>query len=319
VYKDIFLIEENKNYFCAINISRSYCFLDSMINQIKKYWKPLFAVIVWGFSFIATKNALMEVSPVVIVFIRQILGIVFLTVVAVKNKNSFSINLKDHKWIFVLSLIASVHLWIQVTGLQWTSASNTGWIIGTTPVFIAILAFIIFKEKMTTQQIIGIVVSFFGLLTLISKGDFLSIDLIKNKGDALVVASSGTWAIYSIVNKKVILHYSPIMTTLYMFMYVSLILAPFAINEHNINAVVNLSPIGWISIMFLGIICSGAAYALWAQTLKDMSATQAGVFLYLEPFVTLLGAWVLLSEHITALTFLSGITIIGGVILVNRK
>jgi drug/metabolite transporter (DMT)-like permease len=290
-----------------------------MTTQMKKYWKPLFAVTVWGFSFIATKNALREVNPVVIVFIRQILGIVFLTVVAVKNKNSFSINLKDHKWIFVLSLIASAHLWIQVTGLQWTSASNTGWIIGTTPVFMAILAFIIFKERMTAQQIIGIVISFFGLLTLISKGDFLSIDLIKNKGDALVVSSSATWAIYSMVNKKIILHYSPIMTTLYMFLFVSILLAPFTINEQNINAVVNLSFSGWMSIFFLGIICSGAAYALWAQTLKEMSATQAGVFLYLEPFVTLFGAWIMLNEHITALTFLSGITIIGGVVLVNRK
>lgn len=290
-----------------------------MISQTKKYWKPLFAVTVWGFSFIATKNALNEVSPTVIVFIRQLLGIVFLTSVAVKNKNSFAVNIKDHKWIFVLALIASVHLWIQVTGLQWTSASNTGWIIGTTPVFMAILAFIIFKERMTVQQLIGIVISFFGLLTLISKGDFLSIDLIKNKGDALVVSSSVTWAIYSMVNKKIILHYSPIMTTLYMFLYVSIILAPFTINEQNITAVVNLSFSGWISILFLGIICSGAAYALWAQTLKEMSATQAGVFLYLEPFVTLFGAWIMLSEHITVLTFLSGITIIGGVVLVNRK
>jgi drug/metabolite transporter (DMT)-like permease len=101
------------------------------------------------------------VSPVVIVFIRQILGIGFLTIVAVKNRNDFAVNVKDHKRIFILALIASVHLWIQVTGLQWTSASNTGWIIGTTPVFMAILAFIIFKEKMTTQQIIGIVISFF--------------------------------------------------------------------------------------------------------------------------------------------------------------
>jgi len=290
-----------------------------MKNKIISFWKPLFAVVVWGFSFIATKNALKEVSPVVIVFIRQILGIGFLTIVAVKKRNDFAVNVKDHKRIFILALIASVHLWIQVTGLQWTSASNTGWIIGTTPVFMAILAFIVFKEKMTTQQIIGIVISFFGLLTLISKGDFLSIDLIKNKGDALVVASSGTWAIYSIMNKKIILHYSPIMTTLYMFLYVSIILAPFTINEQNINAVVNLSFSGWISILFLGIICSGAAYALWAQTLKEMSATQTGVFLYLEPFVTLLGAWILLNEHITVLTFLSGITIIGGVVLVNRK
>ena len=80
--------------------------------------KPLLAVFFWGFSFIATKNALEEVGPVVIIFIRQLLGIAFLTVVALKQKNSFAVNLRDHGWIFILAVIACFHLWIQVTGLQ---------------------------------------------------------------------------------------------------------------------------------------------------------------------------------------------------------
>ena len=283
------------------------------------FWKPLFAVVVWGFSFIATKNALFEVGPVVIIFIRQLLGIAFLIIVAVKQKNSFAVNLRDHGWIFILAIIACFHLWIQVTGLQWTTASNTGWIIGMTPVFMAILSFIVFKEKMSSLQILGITIAFAGLLLLVSKGHFSSLDFIQNKGDLLIIGSSITWSIYSMVNKKITFHYSPIMTTLYMFMFVAIIISPFTINTGNINAVMHLSASGWISILFLGIFCSGAAYAIWAQALSEMSASRVGAFLYLEPFVTLFGAWLLLSEHITALTILSGLVIIGGVILVNRK
>ncbi len=289
------------------------------MERFKIYWKPLFAVIVWGFSFIATKDALREVSPEVIVFIRQILGMTFLAIIAVKQKNKFTINLKDHGWVFVLALIACFHLWIQVTGLQWTSASNTGWIIGITPVFMAILSSVFFKEKILIQQIIGIAIAFLGLILLISKGDLFSIDLIKNKGDMLVVGSSITWSIYSMVNKKITFHYSPIMTTLYMFFFVAVLISPFTVNGDNINAVVNLSLGGWLSILFLGIICSGAAYALWAQSLKEMSASKVGVFLYIEPFVTFFGAWILLNEQITFITLVSGLIIIGGVILVNRK
>lgn len=290
-----------------------------MTNHIKTYWKLLAAVIAWGFSFIATKNALSEVSPVVIVFVRQLLGIAFLVIVALKQKKSFAVNVRDHGWIFILAVIASVHLWIQVTGLQWTSASNTGWIIGTTPVFMAILSLIFFKEKMSAPQTAGIVISFSGLLLLISKGDLSSIDLINNKGDLLIIASSITWSAYSMVNKKITFHYSPIMTTLYMFLFVALITAPFTINGKNIEAVLHLSLSGWMSILFLGIICSGAAYALWAQALSEMSASRVGAFLYLEPFVTVFGAWLLLNEQITFLTIISGLIIIGGVMLVNRK
>jgi len=285
----------------------------------KTYGKILFAVIVWGLSFIATKNALVEVRPVVIVFIRQLLGILFLTFVIIKRKMSFKVDLRKEKWIFILAAIACFHLWIQVTGLQWTSASHTGWIIGITPVFIAILGLIFFKEKINATQTLGIVISFIGLLVLVSKGDFSTLDFVKNKGDILIIMSAMTWSIYSIANKKATVTLSPVLTTFYLFLIVAAIIAPFTINSQNMSDVVNLSAQGWSSILFLGIFCSGVAYTLWAQALKEMDASRVGVFLYLEPFVTFFGAWLLLNEYITVLTLLSGLIIIAGVVLVNRK
>ncbi len=286
---------------------------------ITNSWKPLFAVFVWGLSFIATKRALVEIKPEAIVFIRQLLGISFLLVVALRQKQNLHINLKDHKWVFVLALVACFHLWIQITGLQWTSASNTGWIIGITPVFMTILAIIFFKEKISKQQLVGIIISFAGLILLVSKGDLSSIDLINNKGDVLIISSSLTWAVYSMASKKATLNYSPVMTTLYLFIIVAILISPFAINKENIAAVVSLSLGGWSAILFLGILCSGVAYVLWSQALTEMSASRVGAYLYIEPFVTFFGSWILLGEQITFLMLVSGLIIIGGVVLVNRK
>jgi drug/metabolite transporter (DMT)-like permease len=291
----------------------------SLIKKAASYWKPLFAVFVWGLSFIATKSVLTEIKPEVIVFIRQILGASFLAIIAVKQKRNFKINLKDHKWVFLLALIACTHLWIQVTGLQWTSASNTGWIIGITPVFMAILALLFFKEKISRYQLTGIVVAFVGLVLLVSKGDFSTLDLINNKGDVLIIVSSLTWSIYSLASKKATLNYSPVMTTFYLFVFVAIVISPFAISKANLDSVIQLSPNGWIAILFLGILCSGVAYTLWAQALTEMSASRVGAFLYLEPFVTFFGSWYLLNERLTLITLVSGLIIIGGVILVNRK
>jgi len=288
-------------------------------SQITKYWKPLFAVIVWGLSFIATKNALVEVKPEVIVFIRKILGILFLAAVLLKRKRKLSINIREQKWIFILAAIACFHLWIQVTGLQWTTASHTGWIIGITPVFMVILGIIFFKEKISSLQTQGIIVAFLGLVILVSKGDLTSLDFIKNKGDVLIIASSVTWSVYSMVNKKVTFTLSPVLTTFYLFLIVAIIIAPFAINRQNFSETLNLSLSGWGSILFLGIFCSGIAYTLWAQALNEMSASRVGAFLYIEPFVTFFGSWILIREEITFLTLLSGLIIIGGVVLVNRK
>ncbi len=290
-----------------------------MTKKIFQYWKPLLAVIFWGASFIATKIALNELSPLMIIFCRLILGIILLSAFAIITKRNFSINLKNHGWILILALIASFHLWIQVTGLQYTTASNTGWIIGVTPVFMVLLGLIFFKEKLFPLQIAGIIISFAGLLLLISRGKIENVGLLSHKGDFMVLASSFTWSVYSIMNKKITINYSPMMTILFLFIMMAIIISPFTLTGDNIHTVVNLSVKGWGAVLFLGIFCSGIAYVLWAQSLKTMSASSVGAFLYLEPFVTVFVAWLLLSEIITALMILSGLIIMFGVVLVNRK
>ena len=127
------------------------------------YLKPLLATIFWGVSFIATKTALKELTPVMIIIFRLLLGISFLTVLALYTKRDFSIKLKEHAWILILAAIAVFHLWIQVIGLQYTSAANTGWIIGTAPIFIAIMGTIFFKRKNKLKAVCRNINCFFRL------------------------------------------------------------------------------------------------------------------------------------------------------------
>ncbi|HSD63675.1 MAG TPA: DMT family transporter [Ignavibacteriaceae bacterium] len=283
------------------------------------YLKPLLATTFWGVSFIATKTALNELTPVMIIILRLLLGITFLIILAVYTKSDFSIKFKQHAFIFLLAVIAVIHLWIQVTGLQYTSAANTGWIIGTSPVFMTIMGMIFFKEKLTLSQLAGIIIAFAGLVLLISKGNIASIGFISHKGDFLVLASAFTWGAYSMVNKKISLTYPPVMTILYLFIMMAIILLPVTANKETIFRLEHLSVISCISILFLGIFCSGISYVLWAQSLKDMDSSKVGAFLYFEPFVTVFSAWIFLNENITLLMIISGIIIITGVIIVNRN
>ena len=288
-----------------------------MKTKLLSYWKPLAAVTFWGISFIATKIALDELAPLSIIFLRLILASVLLSVLAVYSNKKLDLSWKNHGSIFVLALIAAFHLWIQVTGMQYTTAANTGWIIGTAPIFMAIVGYIAFKESLSPIRILGILLAFFGLLMLISKGDFSSIDLLSNKGDFMILASAFTWSVYSAVNKKISLSYSPLLTVLFLFLMMAIIISPFSINSKAVQSVVLLSTKGWIVISFLGIFCSGIAYVLWAQALKEMDSVTVGAFLYFEPFVTVFAAWLLLSEEITFVMIFSGLIISIGVMLVN--
>ncbi len=250
---------------------------------------------------------------------RLILAISLLLLIAVIQKRDFTLNLKSHGYIFILALIAVFHLWIQVTGMKFTTASNTGWIIGMAPIFMALLGLIFFKEELSTLKVTGIIIATFGLLLLVGKGNITSIDLIKNKGDLLVLSSAFTWGIYSMVNKKISLNYSPLMTILYLFIMMAIIIIPFTVSETTIKSVVNLSTVGWFSILFLGLLCSGVAYVIWAYALREMESAKVGAYLYFEPFVTIITAWIFLREDITLLMILSGLVITLGVFLVNKE
>lgn len=282
-------------------------------------WKPLLAVMFWGNSFIATKIALRELNPQTIILLRLLLSIILLVSIALYQKRDFKITRKNHGGILLLAVIAVFHLWIQITGLNETTAANTGWIIGITPVFIAILGIIFFREKMHGINILGMLLAFSGLLLLISKGNLMSLGFISHTGDFLVLASTVTWSFYSIVTKKVTITYPPLMTILYLFIMMMIVISPFTINAGSINSVIHLSIDGWIAILFLGIFCSGTGYVLWAQSLKDIDASKVGAVLYVEPFFTIIGAWLILNEKITLLIMLSGIIITVGVILVNKR
>lgn len=279
----------------------------------------MLAVLFWGASFIATKFLLDELTPETIISMRLILAISLLMIIAVFQKRSFKLNLKNHGYILVLAIIAVFHLWIQVTGLKFTTASNTGWIIGTAPIFMAILGLIFFKEKLNSLKVTGIVIATFGLFLLVGKGNITNIDLIENKGDILVLSSAFTWGLYSMVNKKISLDYSPLMTILYLFIMMAIIIIPFTISNSSFNSVINLSLVGWIAILFLGLLCSGVAYVIWAFALREMESAKVGAYLYFEPFVTVITAWIFLNEDITLLMIISGLIITAGVFLVNKE
>jgi len=104
------------------------------------------AVISWGCHLLATKTALYEITPVTLIIMRLVMAVFLLFIIAKSTGRDFSIDRKNHSYIFLLALIAVFHLWIQVTGLKYTTVSNTGWIIGTAPVFMALLGFVFFRK-----------------------------------------------------------------------------------------------------------------------------------------------------------------------------
>ncbi|HLP80996.1 MAG TPA: DMT family transporter, partial [Nitrosomonas sp.] len=118
-------------------------------SKLLPYLEATFAVIVWGASFIATKVVLRDISPVTVVWLRFAMGVVILGI-AVAMRKQFAF-LGRNEWLYfaLLGFLGiTFHQWLQSNALQTSEASTTAWIVSTTPVFMAILGWIVLKEKL---------------------------------------------------------------------------------------------------------------------------------------------------------------------------
>ena len=285
------------------------------------YLKVLFAVIVWGASFIATKIALVDISPIMVVWLRFSIGIIILGM-AVAIRRQFSLPSRSEWLYFALLgfLGITFHQWLQSNGLQTSEAGTTAWIVSTTPVFMALFGWIVLKERLNSLKITGIFLAFTGVLLVVSKGDLTSVSIGKfgAPGDKLILVSAVNWAVFSVLSRRGLKTYPAGLMMFYVMTLGWLFTSILLFTETSLIEASNLSVNGWFGIAFLGIFCSGLAYIAWYDALQSLSSAQTGVFLYIEPLVAVVVAFFILGEPITLASLAGGGVILFGVWLVSR-
>ena len=285
------------------------------------YIEAIFAVVVWGASFIATKVALEEVSPVTIVWLRFAIGVIILGL-AVFLRKQFTLPGRNEWGYFALLgfLGISFHQWLQSNGLRTSEAGTTAWIVSTTPVFMALFGWLALKENLGWRRTAGIALAFAGVLLVSSKGNFASISVGRfgAPGDVLILVSAVNWAVFSILSRRGLQRHPASLMMFYVMALGWVFTSVLFFAGEGFGDVANLTGRGWAGILFLGIFCSGLAYIAWYDALKALSTAQTGVFLYIEPLVAVVVAAMVLGEQVTPLSLLGGAIILFGVWLVNR-
>jgi len=286
------------------------------------YGEALFAVIVWGASFIATKLALKEISPITIVWLRFLMGVVILGL-AVVLRQQFSLpDKKEWAYFALLGFLGiTFHQGLQSNGLRTSEAGTTAWIVSTTPVFMALLGWLILKEGLGWAKTFGILIAFIGVLVVISKGNIgsVSIGRFGAPGDILILISAVNWAVFSALSRRGLKSYPASLMMFYVMSFGWLFTSLLFIPTNGLAEIGNLTSNGWMGVAFLGIFCSGLAYIAWYDALKALTTAQTGVFLYLEPLVTVVVAFFVLGEAITPALLVGGAVILFGVWLVNKN
>jgi drug/metabolite transporter (DMT)-like permease len=281
----------------------------------------LAAVVLWGLSFVATKIVLREISPIALITIRFFMGTLLLWAILFLRGGTQRIPWTEWRWLILMGFIGIfVHQMLQAHGLKLTSAVNTGWLIGLTPIWSAILAAIMLKERFGTQKILGLLLGFVGALLVISKGQISAstLALPSTKGDLLILLSTFNWSLYSVLGHPTLKRLGPLRATAGAMLAGWLMLLPFFVAGKAWRELAQLTSAGWLAIAFLGIGCSGLGYLFWYGGLERIDASAVASFLYVEPLVTFAAAVALLGEQFGPLTVIGGVILLTGVVLVQR-
>jgi drug/metabolite transporter (DMT)-like permease len=291
-------------------------------SKLFPYVEALFAVIVWGASFIATKIALEDISPITIVWLRFLMGVLILGLTVILRKQFTLPDKKEWSYFALLGFLGiTFHQWLQSNGLQTSEAGTTAWIVSTTPVFMALLGWLILREGLGWGKTLGILIAFVGVLVVISKGKLGSISLGKfgAPGDILILISAVNWAVFSAFSRRGLRSHPASLMMFYVMSFGWLFTSLLFIPTNRFAEIGDLTVNGWMGVTFLGVFCSGLAYIAWYDALKALTTAQTGVFLYIEPLVAMVVAFLVLGEAITPASLIGGAVILFGVWLVNRN
>ena len=286
------------------------------------FLEALFAVIVWGGSFIATKIAVGQISPTSVVWLRFAIGIPII-LLAVSMRKQFAFPKGNEWWYFALLgfLGISFHQWLQSNGLQTAQATTTAWIVSISPAFIAILGWLVLKEKLNLVQSLGIALAMVGVMVVVSKGDLFSLADGKfgTYGDFLILISAVNWAVFSILSRRGLLHHPSTMMTFWVMTIGWAITSLVFFANKNYVEFPQLDPRGWMAMIYLGVFTTGLAYIAWFDALSQLPAAQTGAFLFIEPLTSMVVAAIILNEQITTVSVLGGAVILVGIWMVNKQ
>ena len=287
----------------------------------RPYLLLILAVLFWSGNFIVGRAFHSEIPPVALAFWRWVGAALLVTLPALPHLRRDRRALLQH-WPAVLLLstlgIAAFNT-LAYSGLQYTEAINAFLLQSLMPVLIVLLSFVIFREKVTKLQSVGILVSLCGAVTIITRGDVdILLSLSINRGDLLVFAAVICYAGYTVMLRKRP-HVHPLAFIATTFWLGSFILIPFYLWETLTIATLELKPASMLVIGYVMVFPSIVSYLCYNRGVELIGANSAGLFIHLMPVFGSLMAVVFLGEIFCWFHGL-GILLIGaGIYLATRR
>jgi drug/metabolite transporter (DMT)-like permease len=280
----------------------------------------LVAAIFFGASVVAVRVAVRDVPPLTLAFLRFAQGgLLLLLFLLVRSRSLLRIGWRDVPYLLLLGAVFFTIFPVTFNAsLRLTEASRGALLLATMPLWSVLLARAAKKERLTTRQTCGVLLTFAGVgAVLAERGLTFSATRLSLTGDVLMLVTALCGAVYGVLAKRMLARYKALTVTAYAMVFGTLLLMPAAFLEHAASAMVRMRPDTVMLVLFLGVFGGAIAFYLWTFALARLSPTQVAVYVNINPMIaTLLGA-TLLAERLTGVFIAGFAAVIGGVLLVN--
>ncbi len=204
--------------------------------------------------------------------------------------------------------------------LKFTSTGNVSLLASISPIFTTVLISMIYRSPMKPGVIIGSLTAFVGVgCVIFSHGGGFAFNPV---GDMLASSAALSWAIYTIVVKRLIPVYNSFFITRKLFFYGVITALPLLVFQEaplRLGILFDMSqPRYLFNFLFLVLFCSISAYLIWNETMKILGSITANNYLYLQPPITMLAAFLIFGEKIYILGYIGCFLIIGGLVISDK-
>ena len=264
--------------------------------------------LIWGFGFTFAKVGLNEFPPLFLMGLRfSLASLVLVWFVKIPRGQL--------KQIFWISFVGStLRYGMTYTGLSMIDASLAIIIMQLGVPFSVLLAAILFKDKPGIQRILGMLISFAGIV-LIAGQPSLTEEL---PGILLTAAGAMTWAVGQVMVKRLENPPTGFALTAWIgvFSGPQMILGSFIFEDSQLESLSNASWIGWGVILYLALIMTVLGYGIWYHVLSRNPVSKSMPVMLLLPVFTIISSMFFLGEQPTLMIFIGAAVVIGGVSLI---
>ena len=187
------------------------------------------------------------------------------------------------------------------------------------PLFTTLIVALFYKsEHISGRQLLGTLIALVGMAVVVMNGQFVL--QLSPKGDLLAFTACMCWVVYSLLMMNVSKRYPSVFTTRKVFFYGLVTIIPYFIAYPGMPSLSVLTqPDVLFNLLFLSIVASTLCFLLWNWALSRIGVVETTNYVYLNPLATIVFAWWLIDEPVTAWLLLGTALLLWGLYLVNKK